>query len=61
MADQLTLTIRMYDPMQKADAGLSASWSVVNVDRADLTMKQADFVAKYITPALKSISQLKLT
>jgi hypothetical protein len=59
--DTLTLTIRLHDPKEKTDAAKSASWAVIQVDRADLGMAKADFVAKYVTPALIQLTQLQLT
>jgi hypothetical protein len=58
--DALTLTLRLHDPKEKTDAAKSASWAVVQVDRADLEMAKADFVAKYVEPALAELTQLKL-
>jgi hypothetical protein len=59
--DTLLLTIRLYDPKEKTDAKMAASWVPVQVDRSDLGMSQADFVAKYVAPALAQLAQLKLT
>jgi hypothetical protein len=59
--DTLTLTIRLHDPKEKTDAAKSASWAVVQVDRGDLGMAKADFMAKYVTPALTQLTQLRLT
>lgn len=57
-ADELTLTIRVFDPKEKADANLSACWVVVKVLRSDLGMSQADFIQKYIAPNLSNIKNL---
>lgn len=59
--DSLTLTIRVHDAQEKMDATMSSCWAVVKVDRADIQMPVADFVAKYVTPELKSLKNLKLT
>lgn len=59
--DVLTLTIRVHDPKEKADANLSACWVVVKVLRSDIGMPVADFVAKYIAPDMKQFRNLKLT
>jgi hypothetical protein len=59
--DTLTLTIRLHDPKEKTDAAKSASWAVVQVDRADLGMARADFLAKYVSAALTQLTQLQLT
>jgi hypothetical protein len=59
--DVLTLTLRMHDPDEKQDASLSASWAVVRVPRSDLQLAHADFLAKYVVPALAELKQLKLT
>ena len=61
MADQLTLTIRLYDPTEKRDSSMAASWVTVKVEREDLAISADDFVAKYVKPNLSQISQLKLT
>jgi hypothetical protein len=58
--DDLTLTIRVHDPLEKQDAAKSASWAVVKVSRADVTMPLADFIAKYVQPAFGQISNLNL-
>lgn len=59
--DSLTLTIRVHDPQEKLDATMSACWVVVKVDRADVQMQVADFVAKYVSANLQSLKNLKLT
>ena len=58
--DSLTLTIRLHDPKEKQNVTLSATWATVKVPRADLELPQAEFVAKYITPNLSQLVQLKL-
>lgn len=57
--DQLTLTIRLYDPKEKTDVKLSASWVVIKVLREDLQLPLADFAEKYIAPRLSEIEHLK--
>jgi len=59
--DVLTLTLRLHDPDEKRDATKSTSWVVLNLPRADLAMKQDDFLAKYITPNLAQLKQLQLS
>ena len=58
--DTLTFTLRLYDPMEKIDPLIAASWVTVQVPRSDLTLPQAEFIAKYIVPNLAGIKQLKL-
>ena len=59
--DLLTLTIRVHDPKEKQDAALSASWVAVAIPRAAITLPAAEFAAKYVVPALKKLTTLKLT
>ena len=59
--DTLTLTIRLHDPKEKKDATKSATWTIVKVSRPDLSLTAAEFVAKYVTPNLGNLKQLKLT
>ena len=59
--DTLTLTIRLHDPQEKTDSKKSACWMVVKVDRKDITLAVDAFLAKYVTPNLKQINNLKLT
>jgi hypothetical protein len=54
----LTLTLRLHDPDEKQNADLSTSWAVVSVPREDLKLSQADFIAKYIVPALGELKQI---
>lgn len=62
MADtDLTLTIRLYDPLEKKDHTLAASWAVIKVPREDISLSPADFVAKHVVPHLSQLKQLKLT
>lgn len=61
MSDTLTFTLRIHDPAEKQDATKSTSWVVLEIPRADLAMVAADFVAKYITPALAQMKQFTLT
>ena len=58
---RLTLTIRLHDEAEKNDAEKCASWATVKVDRADLSIPKADFIAKYIEPELAKLKQLTLT
>ena len=60
MADELTLTIRVHDPLEKKDPKLSACWVTVKVQRSDIGMPAMAFVEKYITPNLPH-RNLKLT
>lgn len=58
--DDLTLTIRVYDPVEKTNPEMSASWGTAKIDRADLGMSLEDFVNKYVVPALEQVKNLKL-
>ena len=57
----LTLTIRLYDPLEKEEPDKAASWVIVNVLRADLTISKAAFIEKYALPALLQLKNLKLS
>lgn len=59
--DRITLSLRIHDAAEKQDATKSASWAVIEIARADLGMPKADFLAKYIEPALAQLKQLNLT
>jgi len=59
--DDLTLTIRLHDPIEKGDHELAAGWVTVRVARADLEMSAAGFLGRYVRPALKQIKALKLS
>jgi len=61
MADTLTLTIRLHDPLEKKDHEQSASWAVIEVAREDLTLSPDTFMARYIAPHLTKLKQLKLS
>lgn len=58
--DDLTLTIRVHDPLEKADHEMAASWGVIKVSRDHVGMGLEDFVNDYIVPALKQVKNLKL-
>ena len=58
--DTLTFTIRLYDPKEKEEVAKSTSWAVFQIPREDLKMPAADFLAKYVTPALTQLKQLEL-
>ena len=60
MEDTLTLTLRLHDPKEKLDAEKSASWAIVQVARGDLASGEDEFIARYITPALRQLKQLAL-
>jgi hypothetical protein len=63
--DDLTLTIRLHDPKEKASASLSASWHVVKVPREDIQsvktgqMSKVDFATKYLLPSLDALEHTK--
>jgi hypothetical protein len=59
--DNLTLTIRLHDPIEKTSADLSTAWAVLDVPREDLKLPRAEFLDKYVTPALaKCLAQMKI-
>lgn len=59
--DDLVLTIRVHDPLEKKDHTLSASWVTVRIPRADIGMATTGFLGRYIRPALKQLKNLRLT
>lgn len=58
--DDLTLTLRVHDPLEKADHEMAASWAVVKIPREHAQMPMEDFVNEYVVPALRQIKNLKL-
>lgn len=58
---RITLTFRLHDAAETQDNSKSASWVTVQVDRADLTIPKAEFIAKYIEPNISGLKQLELT
>ena len=58
--DDLTLTIRVHDPLEKADPEMSASWGTIKVPRKDIILPVEDFVNEYVVPALEQVKNLKL-
>ena len=57
--DTLTLTLRLYDPKEKKNATLAASWVVIQVPRADLQLQPVDFTAKHLLPAVPQLEHFK--
>ena len=57
--DTLTLTLRLHDPAEKKDAKKSASWAVLEVPRADLTLAPEEFAAKHLIEAVRSLEHFK--
>lgn len=53
--DTLTLTLRLHDPKEKKNAKLAASWVIVQVPRADLTLSPPEFAAKHLIPAVEQL------
>lgn len=53
--DTLTLSLRLHDPAEEKDAGLSTAWAMIPVAREDLKLPAEDFVAKYITPNMSKL------
>lgn len=60
-ADDLTLTIRMFDPTEKTDADKRAAWVTTYVAREDIALPTQQFLDKYITPKLSELKALKLS
>lgn len=60
MADELTITIRVHDPLEKKDAKLSAYWVVEKIDRSVIGTS-AEALAKQLVPLLQKLENLKLT
>jgi hypothetical protein len=56
----LTLTVRLYDPKEKKNAKLAASWVVIKVPRADLQMSPPEFAAKHLLPAVPQLEHFKV-
>jgi hypothetical protein len=54
----LTLSIRLHDPDEDKDPKLAASWATRKIPREDLKLSRADFIAKYITPALDELAHI---
>jgi hypothetical protein len=61
MADELTLTLRLHDPLEKKNPAQSASWAVITVPREDISLTSEEFMAKHIAPHLVHLKQLKLS
>ena len=58
--DDLTLTIRVHDPLEKDDHEMAASWGVIKIAREHVEMPMEDFVNEYVVPVLHQIKNLKL-
>jgi hypothetical protein len=59
--DTLTLTIRLYDPKEKENAALAASWVVIQVPREDLQLPPVEFAAKHLLPAVPQLEHFRRT
>jgi hypothetical protein len=57
--DTLTLTLRLWDPKEKKNAKLAASWVVVQVPREDLQLQPVDFAAKHLMAAVEKLEHFK--
>jgi hypothetical protein len=57
--DTLTLTLRLYDPKEKRNPKLCASWVIIEVPREDLALQPVDFAAKYLLPAVPQLEHFK--
>jgi hypothetical protein len=60
MADELTLTIRVHDPLERHDPSLSACWATVKIDRAAIRLPMDVFIQQFVAPALKQLKNLNL-
>jgi hypothetical protein len=59
-ADDITLTIRSHDPLEKRDVSMSACWINVKIPRQAIGSNLANFVELFITPNLGKLKNLKL-
>ena len=57
--DFLKLTLRLYDPKEKKNAKLSASWVVIDVPREDLALSPQDFAVKHLLGAVDQLEHFK--
>lgn len=57
--DDLTLTVRLHDPLEKQDAEKAAVWAVVKVPREDMKLGVREFVSKYVEPELVKFYHFK--
>lgn len=60
MANELLITVRVFDPLEKKDPTLSACWETIKLDRA-IIGASAEELAKQLMPVLKRLKNLKLT
>jgi hypothetical protein len=58
MQDTLTFTVRIHDPKEKKNPELSTAWAAVEVPREDLSLPKAEFIAKWIEPALSTMTKI---
>lgn len=58
MQDTLTFSIRIHDPKEKKVAEKSTDWALVEVPREDLTLSKAEFIAKWVSPALDTMTKI---
>jgi hypothetical protein len=61
MSEEFTLTIRLFDPLEKKNPAQSACWAVIKVPREDANLPTDEFIAKHIKPHLIYLKQLKLS
>lgn len=59
--NDLIMTIRVHDPVEKVDADLSASWVTINIARVDAAMPIEEFFKKYVKPAFAHLTNLKFS
>jgi hypothetical protein len=60
MADDLTLVVRVHDPLEKSDPSMSACWATTKISRS-VVGTSAEALAEQLIPLLKQIKNLKLT
>lgn len=59
--EDLTLTLRLFDPTEKTDAAKRAGWATIVVSREDISLPIQQFLDKYIVPKLAELKALSLS
>lgn len=59
MADELTITVRVHDPLEKKDPSMSACWATAKIPRDNIG--KAAPLAAILMALLKQLKNLKLT
>jgi len=57
--DTLTLTLRLWDPKEKNNPKLAASWVTVQVPREDLQLSPPEFASKHLLEAVAQLEHFK--